>query len=84
MIKIYFSKEAQKFLRKLNSTDQEKISKAIDKVKTNPLAGEKLKGEYKSLLKIYAWPYLVIYGFDNKKRNIFVVTIGHRQGIYKN
>ncbi|MBI2019580.1 type II toxin-antitoxin system RelE/ParE family toxin [Candidatus Daviesbacteria bacterium] len=83
MTKINFSKEAQKFFLKLNSPDQKKISKAIGKIIKDPLIGEKLKGEYEGLFKLYAWPYRVIYSFDRIKKTVLVVTIGHRQGVYK-
>lgn len=83
MTAISFSKEAKKFLSKLNSADKNKISKALNKISANPLAGEKLKGEYEGLFKIYAWPYRIIYNFNLANKIIFIVTIGHRQGVYK-
>lgn len=84
MNKLYFSKEAEKLFSKLNSINQKKVSKAIEKLEKSPLVGEKLKGEYQGLLKLYAWPYRVIYSFDNKNKIILIVSIGHRQGVYKN
>lgn len=83
MIAITFSREAKKILSKLNSADRDKISKALNKIITDPLVGEKLKGEYKGLFKLYAWPYRVIYGFHPKEEIVVIVTIGHRQGVYK-
>lgn len=83
MIQLVLSKEAQKLLLKLNTSDQKKISKSFDKLQQNPLSGEKLKGEYAGLYKIYAWPYRVIYNFDLETKTILIVTLGHRQGIYK-
>lgn len=83
MIEISFSKEAKKFLSKLNSPDRNKIAKALNKIIVNPLAGEKLKGEYEGLFKLYAWPYRIIYDFHSSNKIILVVTIGHRQGVYK-
>jgi len=80
---ISFSKEAKKFLSKLNSADRNKIAKALKKISANPLVGEKLKGEYEGLFKLYAWPYRVIYGFEDTNKIVLVVTIGHRQGVYK-
>ncbi len=83
MIAIFFSKEAKKFLSKLNSADRNKISKAVDKIFLNPLVGEKLKGEYEGLFKFYAWPYRVVYNFNPHAGIVLIVTIGHRQGVYK-
>ena len=83
MIAISLYKEAKKFLSKLNSADRNKIVKALNKISINPLVGEKLKGEYEGFLKLYAWPYRIIYGFDSSNKIILIVTIGHRQGVYK-
>lgn len=83
MIAISFSKEAKKFLLKLTTADRNKISKALNKIAIDPTVGEKLKGEYAGLLKLYAWPYRVIYAFNSRERIVLVVTIGHRQGVYK-
>ena len=68
---------------KLPLSSQKKISKAIDKLIQNPLAGEKLKGEFEGQYKIYAWPYRVIYLFSTIDSVVTVVEIEHRQGAYK-
>lgn len=83
MPQINFSKSAEKSFLKLKLSDQKKISKAIDKLNENPLLGEKLKGEYEGLYRIQAWPYRMIYSYDPKSGIIEVVTVGHRQGVYK-
>ena len=78
-----FTKQAERSFLKLKASDQKKISKAIEKLMKNPLAGEKLKGEFEGQYKLYAWPYRVIYVFYPKNSIVTVVDIGHRQGIYK-
>lgn len=83
MIEIRFSKSAEKSFLKLKSSDQKKISKAIDKLNENPLSGEKLKGEYEGLYRIQAWPYRIIYSYDPESEIIEVVAVGHRQGVYR-
>lgn len=80
-MRIEFSKEAQKVLSKLSAIDQKKIVKAIGKINQDPIAGEKLKGEFKGLFKLRAWPYRVIYSFNSGSKIVFIVTIGHRQGV---
>lgn len=80
---IKLSKSAEKFFLKLSSSDQKKIAKAIAKIEKNPLVGQKLKGEYEGLIKLYVWPYRIIYSFNPHDHAILVVTIGHRQGVYK-
>lgn len=36
----------------------------MNKIATNPLVGEKLKGELSERFKLYAWPYRIIYTFN--------------------
>lgn len=83
MVEITFSKEASKFFLKLKQSDRNKISKAFNKLEKNPLMGEKLKGKLSGRFKFYAWPYRIIYKFFEKEKLIEIVTIGHRQGVYK-
>lgn len=83
MAEIIFTKSAEKSFLKLKSSDQKKIEKAIEKIAKNPLVGEKLKGQYEGLIKIQAWPYRVIYRFTSKGSLVEIVTINHRQGVYK-
>lgn len=83
MARINFSKSAEKFFLKLKISDKKKITKTLDRLSKNPLQGEKLKGEYEGLYRLVAWPYRIIYSFDSKNNTIEVVTIGHRQEVYK-
>lgn len=83
MIQVNFSKSAEKSFLKLRLSDQKKIAKAIDKLEENPISGEKLKGEYEGLWRVRAWPYRIIYRYDPESEIIEVVSVGHRQGVYK-
>ena len=83
MVTIIFTRQAEKSFLKLPQSAQRKISKAIEKIEQQPLIGEKLAGEFAGQLKIYAWPYRVIYLFLAKEGVVTILEIGHRQGIYK-
>lgn len=83
MAQVTFTKTAEKAFLKLPQMAQKKISKAINKLVKNPLAGEKLSGEYEGQFKIYAWPYRVIYLFTADYDLATIIEVGHRQGIYK-
>ena len=48
-----------------------------------PQEGKKLSGEYSELHSLKAWPYRIIYFIDNRQRKVYIVTISHRQGVYK-
>ena len=69
MAKVYFSKTAEKSFLKLPQTAKKKIEKAISKLAEDPLAGEKLKGEFEGQYKLYAWPYRVIYIFSATEKD---------------
>lgn len=83
MVEIIFTITAQKSFLKLPKTAQRKIEKGIEKLTQDPLAGEKLKGEYEGQFKLYAWPYRIIYIFTPEENLITIVEIEHRQGVYK-
>ena len=83
MAQVYFSKTAEKSFLKLPQIAKKKVEKAINKLIENPLAGEKLKGQFEGQNKLHAWPYRVIYIFSPKENIVTVVEVEHRQGAYK-
>lgn len=83
MAEVIFTNTAQKSFLKLPKIAQKKIEKGVEKLSQDPLAGEKLRGEFEGQFKLYAWPYRIIYLFDPKSNIVQVVTVGHRQGVYK-
>ncbi len=83
MAQIIFTRTAEKSFLKLPTEARKKIAKAVEKLANNPLAGEKLKGEFAGQYKLYAWPYRVIYIFSAVENILTVVEVEHRQGAYK-
>lgn len=83
MAQIVFTKTAEKSFLKVPLSAKKKIEKAIEKLAQNPLAGEKLKGEFEGQYKLYAWPYRVIYIFSAEDSTVTIVELKHRQGVYK-
>ena len=83
MAQVIFTKTAEKSFLKLPIGAKKKIAKAVEKLFSNPLAGEKLKGEFAGQYKLYAWPYRVIYIFSRAENILTVVEVEHRQGAYK-
>lgn len=76
-----YSEKAKKDLEKIPLSEKEKILRKIEYLKTSPHAGKKLKGEFKSLLSLKAWPYRVIYHL-NTPDVITLVHVRHRQSAY--
>lgn len=82
-MKVIFSKEAQKQYGRLAESDKKKIDKKISLLSSQPFVGKKLSGEYKDLRSLKAWPYRIIYVTDEIQKEIWIVSIIHRQGAYK-
>ena len=80
---IIITPEAEKQYNQLTSPEQKKIKKKLQLLATNPYAGKKLSGKLSYLRSLKAWPYRIVYYTDEKKKIIFIITIAHRQGIYK-
>ncbi len=75
--------KALKQYNHLPRTDQTKIKKKLQVLEQNSQEGKKLSGEYAELRSLKAWPYRKIYYIDDIQKKIFIVTIAHRQGVYK-
>lgn len=67
----------------LPKTDRTKIKKKLLSLEKYPLEGKKLSGEYAVLRSLKTWPYRIICYIDKAGKKIFIVTITHRQGVYK-
>ena len=82
-MEVIVTPKALKQYNHLPKSDQTKIKKKLMHLENDPQEGKKLSGEYADLRSVRAWPYRIIYYIDNSKKKIFVVTIAHRQGVYK-
>ncbi len=78
---IVLEKPAQKFLKRLNRTDKERILRAIYKLPEGENI-KRLKG-HQDLLRLRVGDYRVIYTVNNGKLVVCVVDIGNRGDIYK-
>ena len=82
-MKVELSEKSISNLKKLPSSEKKKIFKKLHLLEENPLLGKKLTGEFNGLFSFKAWPYRIIYQFQLNVKRIFIVTIDHRQGVYK-
>ncbi len=74
---------AAKQLERLPEADQLRVEGAIKALIQNPFSAKKLDGEYAGCYSYRVWPYRIIYRVYKKELLIFVIEIGHRQGVYK-
>ena len=64
-------------------SDQTKIRNRLLLLERYPLEGKKLTGRLAEIRSLKVWPYRILYYIDKKKKKVFVVTMAHRQGVYK-
>ena len=74
---------AEKELNNLPRGDYYKIITVLIDLAKNPFAGKKLKGKYSNYHSLRIWPYRIIYQIYRKECLVFVIRIGHRQGVYR-
>lgn len=82
-MKIEYSDTAQKQLKRLPKNKQIKVLKKIEKLKNDPYAGKKLKGEFEGLCSLKVWPYRIIYRYLSQDKLFFINVVQHRQKVYK-
>lgn len=82
-MEVLVTPKALKQYNHLPKTEKTKIKKKLLLLEQNAQEGKKLSGEYNELRSLRAWPYRIVYFIDNKINKIYVVTIAHRQGVYK-
>ena len=82
-MEIIITPEAEKQYLHLPKTEQKKIKKKFLLLTQEPKIGKKLSGSFSELRSLRAWPYRILYYIDKSKKEIYIVTIAHRQGVYK-
>ncbi len=80
---VVFTHEAGKQLRRIPSRFQNKILQTVRLLARDPFIGKKLTGDWEGHYVERVWPYRIIYAIDRKKITVTIVTLGHRQGVYK-
>ena len=78
---IVFSKKASNQLKKLDKTTQERIFKALERIRIRPEKYvQKLVGSSEFRLRV--GDYRLILDIDKERIQILVLKIGHRKNIY--
>ena len=82
-MEVILTREAKKALARLPLNHREKVSKKMLLLEHEPFYGKKLGGELANLRSMKAWPYRILYIIDEKRKEVYVFNILHRQGAYK-
>lgn len=81
MYSVFISKEAAKFLKKLDKNQSEAILKKIYSIKEEPFSHlKKIKGS--KLWRLRVMKYRAIIEVIFSKKELYVVSIGHRKNVY--
>lgn len=83
MYRIILTRKAAKVIEELPNRERRRLSKAIDQLRENPLAGKQLQGTLAGLRSLRVWPYRIIYAADRDTVTVTVLRVGHRQSVYK-
>ena len=81
--RLYLKPNVEKNLNKFPQKDIYRIQMALTVIASNPFSGKKLDGERKGEWSFRVWPYRIIYKIYRHELVILVISIGHRQGVYK-
>ena len=82
MYRIIFEKPAERFFRKLDKSEQDKIAKKIYGLYDNPELGKPLTGKLAGIWSLRIGDYRVLYQIRHEELVILVLRIGHRKNIY--
>ncbi len=79
--KIIIEKQAKKFIRKLNESQQRRVLHAIYQL---PDTGDikTIQGQ-KGMYRLRVGDYRILYTIDHGELTVFVVDIGNRGDVYK-
>ena len=83
---ITLSEKSTKILDKMKSKDKanfEKLVNSLKKLERNPESfGKPLTGNLRGLWSYRTGDLRIIYQLQKESNTVFVVTVGHRRGIY--
>ena len=82
MFDLFFTKEAKKFLKKLNLEDKTRIISALERcrIRPHPHVKKLVSSPY---FRLRVESYRVILDISTGKLMIIVIEIGHRRNIYR-
>jgi mRNA interferase RelE/StbE len=83
MYRIEIKRKALKELTSLPTHEQRGVMDAIALLRTNPMAGKGLQGDFKGLRSLRVWPYRIIYAVDHAVITVTVLRVRHRKNVYE-
>ncbi|MDH4466621.1 MAG: type II toxin-antitoxin system RelE/ParE family toxin [Bacteriovoracaceae bacterium] len=81
----YLESVVKEDIKKLNSTEKQRIKKSIEeKLTLDPIGfGKPLQYSLKGCRRLRVGNWRVIYQIDSDENNVLIVKIGHRKDVYE-
>jgi mRNA interferase RelE/StbE len=83
MYDVVLSRNASRTLEKATPPTRRRIIVALERLKSKPHSGKRLRGEMEGLFSLRIGRMRAVYGVDSKKNVVVVFAIGTRGDIYK-
>jgi mRNA interferase RelE/StbE len=80
---VKIKESALKALARVPKAERKRLVEAIDRLKTDPLAGGTLKGEFSGLRRLRIGRYRIVYEVVRAELQVLVVRIAHRSAAYR-
>ena len=81
---VEIARSAEKQLRRLPRSDQERIASTLKSLAIDPLpsGARKLSG-YDDIFRVRVGRYRILYSISEQTLTVLVLKIGHRQSVYR-
>jgi mRNA interferase RelE/StbE len=82
MYDVVLSRNASRTLEKANPPARRRIIVALERLKSKPHSGKRLRGELEGLFSLRIGGMRAVYGVDTRKNVVVVLAVGPRGDIY--
>jgi mRNA interferase RelE/StbE len=82
MYEVRLMSPAEKFFKKLERSNQQRLMKKLSELENNPRIGIPLTGNLAGLWKLRIGDYRAIYQIKDNELLVLVLRLGHRKNIY--
>jgi mRNA interferase RelE/StbE len=82
MYSVVLSRNASRTLEKTTPAMRRRIIVALERLKSKPYTGKRLRGELEGLFSLRIGDMRAVYGLDTRESTVVVLAIGPRGDIY--
>lgn len=82
-MRLSLTPNAHKQYLKVPPRERLKIKRKLHALEQDPFLGKLLTGELAHRYSLKAWPYHILYVVNKSRKEIWILSILHRQGAYQ-